>query len=374
MTILPASPQRVHRPPTTGELAFVRERRVARLATATDTGQPTVLPICYALIAANGEPIIVSALDEKPKSVPWYRLGRVRRIQANPRVALVIDDYAEDWSRLAFVQLRGEARWVAPGDPRHANAIIALRAKYSQYRQMAIEAAPVLWIADLTATSWRADAHGVQPTALSLPRPGDPADLAAIIQGRRSVRAFLDRPVPRSIVERALAAAAWAPSPHGRQPWRFAVIEQEARRMALADAMAAAWEAQLRLDGQSEEIMQIRLQKSRERLATAPVLVLACLYLADLDVYPDPDRQAAETTMAIQSLGAAVQNLLLTVYAEGLDAGWICAPLFCPDVVRAALGLDAALIPHALILIGYAAKDPVRRPRRPLDELIVQWE
>jgi coenzyme F420-0:L-glutamate ligase/coenzyme F420-1:gamma-L-glutamate ligase len=69
-----------------------------------------------------------------------------------------------------------------------------------------------------------------------------------------------------------------------------------------------------------------------------------------------------------------VQNLLLTVYAEGLDAGWICAPLFCPDVVRAALGLDAALIPHALIAIGYAAKDPVRRPRRPLDELIVQWE
>ncbi|MER3486337.1 MAG: nitroreductase, partial [Chloroflexota bacterium] len=75
----------------------------------------------------------------------------------------------------------------------------------------------------------------------------------------------------------------------GRQPWRFAVIEQKARRVALADAMAAAWEAQLRLDGQPEEIVQIRLQKSRERLTTAPVLVLACLYLADLDVYPDPD-------------------------------------------------------------------------------------
>ncbi|MEA2511867.1 MAG: hypothetical protein QOJ59_1354, partial [Thermomicrobiales bacterium] len=111
-----------------------------------------------------------------------------------------------------------------------------------------------------------------------------------------------------------------------------------------------------------------------ERLLTAPVLVVPCLYLADLDVYPDLDRQAAETTMAIQSLGAAIQNLLLATYAAGLDGGWMCAPLFCPDVVRDTLGLDAELIPHALVPIGYAAKDPVRRDRLPLDRLIVSWE
>ena len=62
----------------------------------------------------------------------------------------------------------------------------------------------------------------------------------------------------------------------------------------------------------------------------APVLVLACLYLNDLDVYPDAERQEAERIMAIQSLGAAVQNLLLTIYSEGYDAGWMCAPLFVP--------------------------------------------
>ncbi|MER3486336.1 MAG: hypothetical protein C4345_10540, partial [Chloroflexota bacterium] len=134
------------------------------------------------------EPVIVSALDEKPKSVPWHQLARVRRIHANPHVALVIDDYTEDWSCLAFVHLRGEARWVSPGEPGHADAIIALRAKYPQYRQMAIEAAPVLWITGLTATSWSANDHGVQSAAPPLPRAGDPADLAAIIQGRRSVR------------------------------------------------------------------------------------------------------------------------------------------------------------------------------------------
>ncbi len=78
--------------------------------------------------------------------------------------------------------------------------------------------------------------------------------------------------------------------------------------------------------------------------------------------------------MAIQSLGAAVQNLLLTLYAAGLDAGWMCAPLFCPDIVREALGLAGELIPHALIAVGYAAKDPVRRGRLPLERLIVAWE
>jgi nitroreductase len=92
-----------------------------------------------------------------------------------------------------------------------------------------------------------------------------------------------------------------------------------------------------------------------------------------LDAYPDAGRLAAEGTMAVQSLGAAIQIFLLAFYAAGLDAGWMCAPLFCPEVVRDALGLDPALIPQALLPVGYAAKDPVRRPRLPLERLIVDW-
>jgi F420 biosynthesis protein FbiB-like protein len=180
--------------------------------------------------------------------------------------------------------------------------------------------------------------------------------------------------VAARIIEEAIAAAGWAPSPHGRQPWRFAVVESQERRDMLADAMAETWHAQLALDGQEAGVVASRLEKSRNRLQTAPVLIIACLYLAGLDVYPDRDRQAAEEIMAIQSLGAAVQNLLLSLYAAGVDGGWMCAPLFCPDVVRETLALDAALIPHALIAVGYAAADPVRRPRLPVRDLIAQWE
>ncbi len=198
--------------------------------------------------------------------------------------------------------------------------------------------------------------------------------LAAVIRGRRSVRAFLPEPVPNEVVRTAIELAGWAPSPHGRQPWRFAVVQNPERRAGLAQAMAATWDEQLRLDGQDEAIVRIRLEKSKRRLIEAPVLVIPCLYLADLDVYPDADRQEAERIMAIQSIGAAIQNFLLSIYADGYDAGWMCAPLFCPDLVRDYLGLDDSLIPHAMLPVGKAAKDPVRRPRMPVDALIAQWE
>lgn len=371
MSVVREAPTVVGRPPTAGELTFVRERRVGRLATADGAGNPAAVPICYALIELGGEPVVVSALDDKPKRVAVGDLARVRRIRARPEVALVVDDYAEDWRRLAWVLLRGRASLLEPGADGHSAAVAALREKYPQYAAMAIDERPVIAIAGLTATGWRGDgaSDGDAPPV----RPGGDA-LAGLVRGRRSVRAFDDRPVPRAAVERAIAAAGWAPSPHGRQPWRFAIVEAAARRAALAAAMAATWEAQLGLDGQDAAIVRIRLEKSRRRLVEAPLLIVPCLYLADLDVYPDPARQAAEATMAVQSLGSAIQNLLLTLFADGLDAGWMCAPLFCPGVVRDALGLDAALDPQALLPVGYAAKDPVRRERLPPERLIVSWE
>ncbi len=351
------------------DLAFIRDRRVGRLATADARGKPSVVPVVYASFALDEEPAIAIAIDEKPKGDP-RALRRVRNILERPEVALVVDEYREDWDALAWVLVRGSASLIEPGDPGHAEALAALRQKYPQYAAMRLEELPAIVIRHLSTRSWRGAGLDDDKPA---PRPGR-EELAALVRGRRSVRAFETRPVPRAIVEEAIAAAGWAPSPHGRQPWRFVVVESQERRDALADAMAETWRAQLRLDGQDETIVEARLQKSRDRLQRAPVLIIPCLYLEGLDAYPDADRQHAEETMAVQSLGAAVQNLLLSLYAAGVDGGWMCAPLFCPDVVQAALGLDATLDPHALIAVGYAASDPVRRPRLPLDELIVDWQ
>lgn len=199
-------------------------------------------------------------------------------------------------------------------------------------------------------------------------------DLETVIRGRRSVRHFRGDPIPRELILRAIEAAGWAPSPHGTQPWRFSVVESTERREALADAMAETWREQLSLDGQDRKIVELRLEKSRERMLSASLLIIPSLYLGDADEYPDPDRQESERLMAVQSIGSAIQNLLLSLYASGLDAGWMCAPLFCPDVVRISLGLPEGLIPQAMIPVGYAIKEPVRRPRRPVEELILDWE
>ncbi|MGH2508891.1 MAG: nitroreductase family protein [Ktedonobacteraceae bacterium] len=211
-----------------------------------------------------------------------------------------------------------------------------------------------------------------QPRTATHPERAD--SLATLIQGRRSVRQYQSTPVPRVLIEQVLEAARWAPSPHGRQPWRFVVLTRPAIKERLADFMGATWQKNLEMDQQAEKIVQLRLEKSRQRILSAPTLILPCLYLGDLDHYPDEQRQHDETIMAIQSLGAAIQNMLLMAYDLGLDGGWMCAPLFCPEVVCQALDLDAQLIPHALITLGYAAADPKRRERFPLSSLIVRFD
>jgi F420 biosynthesis protein FbiB-like protein len=212
------------------------------------------------------------------------------------------------------------------------------------------------------------------PSAPREPEACSPDALGAVIRGRRSVRAYEQRAVPREYIAQMLDAACWAPSPHGRQPWRFAVLTQPDTRQRLAEAMGVRWRDQLARDGQQAQTIDARQERSYQRIITAPAIVIPCLYLEDLDQYPDDERQAAEHTMAVQSLGCAIQNMLLIAYSLGLDCGWMCAPLFCPDTVRAALGLDEPLIPHALITVGYAAREPVRRPHRMADELIVLYE
>lgn len=358
---------------STDALAFIEAQRAGRLATSDADGRPHVVPVCYAFDGAR----FYIPLDEKPKRVDALRLRRVRNILARPEAALLIDRYDDDWSRLGYVLAHTRATLLAPNAPEHAQGVAALRLRYPQYRAMALEELPLIALEPQRYSIWGPALSGAGEQADEASvwmQPGRGLDFLPLARGRRSVRAFQSRPVPRAALEELLTAASWAPSPHGRQPWRFVVLTRAEAKARLAEAMGDEWRATLAQDGQPAEIVERRLTRSHERIREAPALILACLYLEDLDRYPDPERQRAEETMAVQSLGAAIQNMLLAAYTLGLDTGWMCAPLFSPDAVRAALDLDAALIPHALIPVGYAARDPKRRPRRPLDELIVRFD
>ena len=134
-----------------GAEAMLREARVARLATADAAGQPHVVPVCFAVDGRT----IYTPLDEKLKRVAPRRLRRVRNIEANPRIALIVDHYEEDWRRLRFALVTGTARIIEDG-PDHARAIALLREKYPQYRAMRLEDRPVLVISPHKVVTWAA--------------------------------------------------------------------------------------------------------------------------------------------------------------------------------------------------------------------------
>jgi len=343
--------------PLSGAAAtFLAARSVARLATADASGKPHVVPVTFAWDGAT----IWIALDTKPKrGDDVMRLRRVRNILARPQVSLIADDYLAAWDQLAYVLIDGQARLVMPDDATHAGAVAALRAKYPQYLTMPIETLPAIAITPEHVVAWGAVAD----------RAERPTLLETIIPDRRSVRRFTETSVTREQIAQVLDAARWAPSPHGRQPWRFAVLTRQSTKDRLAAAMGEEWQSTLAQDGEPRAIVMQRLENSRTRIRTAPAIIIPCLYLDDLDHYPDPDRQAAETTMAIQSLGAAIQNMLLTAYHNGLDMGWMCAPLFCQEIVQHALDLPESWLPHALLPLGHAATPPKRRQHRPAEEL-----
>jgi F420 biosynthesis protein FbiB-like protein len=190
------------------------------------------------------------------------------------------------------------------------------------------------------------------------------------MRARRSIRRYRARALPDGLIERLIDAARWAPSAHNRQPWRFVVLRESERKERLADAMGARLRADRLADGDAPDALERDVAASRARIVTAPAVIAACCTLADMDRYPDARRAEAERLMAVQSTAMAVQNLLLLAHAEGLGACWMCAPLFCPDTVRAALDLPADWEPQALVTLGYPDNAGRPRERRAIADIV----
>lgn len=191
-----------------------------------------------------------------------------------------------------------------------------------------------------------------------------------LVRTRRSIRRYLPEPVAVALIETLLEAASWAPSAHNRQPWRFCVVQSAQVKTTLSTHMAEAWRRDLAGDGADPVEVERRVAISQARLTEAPVLIVPCVTLEEMDVYPDQVRSQAEWTMAVQSVALACQNLLLAAHTAGLGACWMCAPLFVPALVRQVLALPDAWQPQAILTLGYPAE--VRtRTRAPLIEHIV---
>lgn len=193
----------------------------------------------------------------------------------------------------------------------------------------------------------------------------------AFLAARRSIRSFVDEPIDRAVLDGLIEAACIAPAPHHSRPWRFVVVDTAEGKRALAAGMGEKWRTDLTADGVDPARVDELVTKSHEKLTRAPVVVLGCLTWDGLDRYPDEARQRAEWGMALLSLGAAVENLMVAAADAGLASCWVAAPIFCPPEARDSLGLPAEWLPHACVLLGRPDPAYVGRPRPPvpLDDL-----
>ena len=182
------------------------------------------------------------------------------------------------------------------------------------------------------------------------------------IAARRSIRRFRDTPLPRELVERVLAAAVQAPSGKNRQPWAFIVVQGdpvpemvrvmregiERARQAGHDLGSAEWTA-----------------NAMER---APVTVFV---FNPYHEHEPGDYSGSEWSVVdVQSVGAAIQNMLLAAQALGLGTLWICDVFYAYDELRAWLGRKDQLV--AAVSIGYPDESPDVRPRKPWPE-VTTW-
>ncbi len=194
------------------------------------------------------------------------------------------------------------------------------------------------------------------------------SDFATLAKSRRSIRRYTDQPVERAVIEQILEIARWSPSAHNRQPFRFAVITTDEKKEHLARAMGKRLRDDLTADNAPSELIEKDVARSYARITGAAVLICLCMTLRDMDTYPDEKRSFNEQVMAIQSTAMAGQNLLLAAHELGVGACWMCAPLFCPEVVQTTLDLPTDWQPQALITLGYPAEER-QRDRKPTEEL-----
>ncbi len=195
-------------------------------------------------------------------------------------------------------------------------------------------------------------------------------NLQEFLRTRRSIRRFKTDLVPDSVISEILLTSTFAPSAHHRQPWRFVVIKNDSAKQHLANSMANAFEKDLQQDNLPQAEIDKLIQHSKSRINGAPVIIMLCLDMTDMNQYEDKKRNRAEFLTATQSVANAGMQLLLAAHAEGLGGVWVCSPIFAQETVQQALDIPKTWEPQAMFLIGYPADVPKVRERKSLEEIV----
>ncbi len=181
-----------------------------------------------------------------------------------------------------------------------------------------------------------------------------------VIKTRRSHRFYLDKPVEREKLEKMIELAMWAPSAMNRQQWYFVVVAGE-RLKKMINVIEKGYDYILpRLQRFFAETPKVIEQTKRffKNLGNAPAAIFA-YYTPTGDDYSD-----------VQSVSAAIQNMLLAAHAMGLGTCWMTGPVHVEDEINRALGVEEKKL-VAVVTVGYPAKQPPVPPRRDVEKKVV---
>lgn len=196
-------------------------------------------------------------------------------------------------------------------------------------------------------------------------------ELNSVINNRRSIRKYLTSPILREDTEKILLAGMQAPSAKNRQPWRFVVVEGEAKKDML----------QAMMNGLERETVAPQLPKSAKHIAgakhtltimeQAPITVFIVNPLNDMSILPQDWEARLYEAANLQSVGACIQNMLLAALDLGYGSLWNCDIYFAYEEIAQWLNTSEQIV--AAVSFGIPAENPRARPRKMLAD-IVEWK
>ncbi len=204
-------------------------------------------------------------------------------------------------------------------------------------------------------------------------------DLFEAIQGRKSIRRFKQTPVPAGDIRKILDAGRWAPSANNTQPWSFMVIRDRAVLKNMAEAVREMIDRMVPFAENEKQAQRLAAYKSNYYtfFENAPVAIAVFLEAYDAGTdrllakmgYSTEDVKKLRPLPGLQSVAAAIQNMLLAIHALGYGSCWMTGPLVAQESFGKLLGFGKEKFIAALLPVGVPDEDPPARSRKNLDEM-----